>query len=130
MIATLLTAAGAARQKPATDLGNSAFEGYIELLRQQASIPALSGVLIQDRVIAWERGLGFANLESRVAARSDTPYAIGDLTDRQREDCRPTRPVPMMVIAGTNDESLWDDGIAKAAAGLTSVEELARVVTH
>ena len=39
MIATLLTAAGAAQQKPATDLGNSAFEGYIELLRQQASIP-------------------------------------------------------------------------------------------
>ena len=81
MIATLLTAAGAAQQKPAADLGNSAFEGYIELLRQQASIPALSGVLIQDHVIAWERGLGFANLESRIAARSDTPYAIGDLTE-------------------------------------------------
>ena len=81
MIATLLTAAGAARQKPATDLGNSAFEGYIELLRQQASIPAISGILIQDNVIAWERGLGFANLESRIAARSDTPYAIGDLTE-------------------------------------------------
>ena len=81
MIATLLTAAGAARQKPVADLGNSAFEGYIELLRQQASIPALSGVLIQDHVIAWERGLGFANLESRIPARSDTPYAIGDLTE-------------------------------------------------
>ena len=81
MIATLLTAAGAARQKPATDLGNSAFEGYIELLRQQASIPGLSGVLIQDHVIAWERGLGFANLDSRIPARSDTPYAIGDLTE-------------------------------------------------
>jgi general secretion pathway protein E len=26
--------------------------------------------------------------------------------------------------------SLWDDGIAKAAAGLTSVEELARVVAQ
>ena len=26
--------------------------------------------------------------------------------------------------------SLWDDGIAKAAAGLTSVEELTRVVTQ
>jgi type II secretory ATPase GspE/PulE/Tfp pilus assembly ATPase PilB-like protein len=25
--------------------------------------------------------------------------------------------------------SLWDDGIAKASAGLTSLEELARVVT-
>jgi CubicO group peptidase (beta-lactamase class C family) len=81
MIATLLTAAGAAQQKPAADLGNSAFEGYIELLRQQASIPALSGVLIQDHAIAWERGLGFANLESRIAARSDTPFAIGDLTE-------------------------------------------------
>ena len=82
MIATLLTAAGAARQqKPAIDLGNSAFEGYIELLRQQASIPGLSGVLIQDHVIAWERGLGFANLDSRIPARPDTPYAIGDLTE-------------------------------------------------
>jgi CubicO group peptidase (beta-lactamase class C family) len=81
LFTTLLTAAAAARQKPAFDLGNSAFEGYIELLRQQASIPGLSGVLIQDHVIAWERGLGFANLDSRIAARSDTPYAIGDLTE-------------------------------------------------
>ena len=83
LITTLLTAAGAAQQKPAPalDLGNSAFEGYIELLRQQASIPAVSGILIQDRVITWERGLGYANLESRIAARSDTPYAIGDLTE-------------------------------------------------
>ena len=82
-IATLLTAAGAAQQKPAPalDLGNSAFEGYIELLRQQASIPAVSGILIQDRVITWERGLGYANLDTRIAARSDTPYAIGDLTE-------------------------------------------------
>ena len=82
-LATLLVAGVATRPTPAQtlDQGNSAFEGYIELLRQQASIPALSGVLIQDRVIAWERGLGFANLESRIAARPDTPYAIGDLTE-------------------------------------------------
>ena len=77
-----LTATSAAQQKPATfDLANSAFEGYIELLRQQASIPGLSGVLIQNHVIAWERGLGYADLESRIAARPDTPYAIGDLTE-------------------------------------------------
>ena len=74
MLTALLTAAAAGQQ-------NSAFEGYIELLRQQASIPAISGILIQDDVIAWERGLGFANLESRIPARSDTPYAIGDLTE-------------------------------------------------
>ena len=82
IISSLLAAPGVAQQKPgALDLGNSAFEGYVELLRQQASIPALSGVLIQDRVITWERGLGYANLESRIAARPDTPYAIGGLTE-------------------------------------------------
>jgi CubicO group peptidase (beta-lactamase class C family) len=79
-LTTLLVALVATRRAPAQTLGNSAFEGYIELLRQQASIPAIAGVLIQDRAIAWERGLGFANLESRIAARSDTPFAIGDLT--------------------------------------------------
>ncbi len=34
------------------------------------------------------------------------------------------------VAAATGMRSLWDDGIAKAAAGLTSIEELARVVTQ
>ena len=78
----VLSAAVAARQNPATSVetGTTAFESYIELLRQQAAIPAISGALIQDGVVVWERGLGFANLETRIAARPDTPYAIGDLT--------------------------------------------------
>ena len=62
------------------DLG-TAFEGYIELLRQQAGIPGISGVLVQDGVIVWERGLGYVNLENRIPARPDTPYLIGDLTE-------------------------------------------------
>jgi type IV pilus assembly protein PilB len=33
------------------------------------------------------------------------------------------------AAAGVGMRSLWDDGIAKAAAGLTSIEELARVVS-
>ncbi|MGL6278508.1 MAG: GspE/PulE family protein [Gaiella sp.] len=33
------------------------------------------------------------------------------------------------AAAGAGMRSLWDDGIAKAAAGLTSIEELARVVS-
>ena len=33
------------------------------------------------------------------------------------------------AAAASGMRSLWDDGIAKAAAGLTSLEELARVVT-
>ena len=41
----------------------------------------LSGVLIQDGSIVWERGLGFADVEARIPARPDTPYLIGDLTE-------------------------------------------------
>ena len=33
------------------------------------------------------------------------------------------------VSAANGMRSLWDDGIAKVSAGLTSIEELARVVT-
>ena len=78
----ILAATIPAERTPAQtlDLG-SAFEGYIELLRQQAGIPAISGVLVQDGVIVWERGLGYVNLESRIPARPDTPYLIGDLTE-------------------------------------------------
>jgi len=83
LLAGTLTAVVGARQQRSTTLefGATAFESYIELLRQQAHIPGLSGLLIQDRAIVWERGLGYANLEARLPARPDTPYAIGDLTE-------------------------------------------------
>jgi CubicO group peptidase (beta-lactamase class C family) len=81
ILATAVTAVVTARQQRGLDLGASAFEGYIELLRQTAGIPGLSGVLIQDGSIVWERGLGFADVEARIPARPDTPYVIGDLTE-------------------------------------------------
>jgi CubicO group peptidase (beta-lactamase class C family) len=80
--AMLLIATAAARQNPTTSLeiGTTAFESYIESLRQQAGIPAISGALLQDGVILWERGLGFANVETRVRATPDTPYPVADLS--------------------------------------------------
>ncbi|HEU4890690.1 MAG TPA: serine hydrolase domain-containing protein [Vicinamibacterales bacterium] len=81
ILVTAVTAVVTARQQRGLDLGASAFEGYIELLRQTAGIPGLSGVLIQDGSIVWERGLGFADVEARIPARPDTPYVIGDLTE-------------------------------------------------
>jgi len=81
ILATAVTAVVTARQQRGLDLGASAFEGCIELLRQTAGIPGLSGVLIQDGSIVWERGLGFADVEARIPARPDTPYVIGDLTE-------------------------------------------------
>jgi CubicO group peptidase (beta-lactamase class C family) len=67
-----------ARQNP--DFGSSAFEGYIELLRQQVGIPAISGALVQEGAVIWERGLGFADVEARIRATPDTPYLVADLT--------------------------------------------------
>ena len=81
ILASALTVVVTARQQRTLDFGASAFEGYIELLRQTAGIPGLSGVLIQDGAIVWERGLGFADVDARIPARADTPYLVGDLTE-------------------------------------------------
>ncbi len=81
LLALVLTAPTAARQSPGTqDIGTTAFESYVESLRQQAGIPAISGALVQDGVVVWERGLGFANVEGKVRATPDTPYPVADLS--------------------------------------------------
>lgn len=81
MLASVLTAVVSARQgQSALDLASPAFESYIELLRQQVGIPAISGVLLQDGAVVWERGLGFADLEARIAATPATPYPVADLS--------------------------------------------------
>jgi CubicO group peptidase (beta-lactamase class C family) len=81
LLALVLTAPTAARQSPVTqDIGTTAFESYVESLRQQAGIPAISGALVQDGVVVWERGLGFANVEGKVRATPDTPYPVADLS--------------------------------------------------
>ncbi len=59
-------------------------------------------------------------LSDRIAAAAPL---ISGMTDHQREDCRPKRPVPMMVVAGTNDESQWYDGIVAPAGRLLSIPE-------
>jgi CubicO group peptidase (beta-lactamase class C family) len=79
-VACTLTAGVTAGQNLTADIGSSAFESYLDLLRQQVGIPAISGVLIEDGVVVWERGLGFANVESRIRATPDTPYPTADLT--------------------------------------------------
>jgi CubicO group peptidase (beta-lactamase class C family) len=56
-------------------------ESYLESLRQQAGIPGMSGVLVRDRVIAWSRGFGYADVNSRISAAPDTPYLVGDVSE-------------------------------------------------
>jgi CubicO group peptidase (beta-lactamase class C family) len=56
------------------------FETYLESLRQQAGIPGMSAALVKDGQIAWERGFGYQNVESRIPATPDTPYPISDIS--------------------------------------------------
>jgi len=59
-------------------------------------------------------------LADRLAAAAPL---ISGMTDHQREDCRPARPIPMMVVAGTNDEAQWYDGQVTGKGRLLSVPE-------
>jgi CubicO group peptidase (beta-lactamase class C family) len=75
---------GSARQQQSavtTTVTTSPFESYVELLRQQAGIPGISATILKDGQVVWERGFGFANVESRIGATPDTPYLIGDLSE-------------------------------------------------
>lgn len=56
------------------------FETYLEALRIQAGIPGISAAIVKDGQIAWERGFGYQNLESRIPATPDTPYPVADIS--------------------------------------------------
>ena len=78
-LALTLTAAHA-RQVQIALLTAAPFESYLESLRLQTGVPAISGTILQDGQVIWERGLGFQNQEARIRATPDTPYPIGDLS--------------------------------------------------
>jgi polyhydroxybutyrate depolymerase len=59
-------------------------------------------------------------LADRIAAAA--PLITG-MTEYQREDCSPARPVPIMAIAGTNDPMQAYDGWLLANGRLLSVPE-------
>jgi CubicO group peptidase (beta-lactamase class C family) len=56
------------------------FERYLDPLYQQIGMPGLSAIIVQDRTIAWSKNYGYADVERQVRTTSDTPYAIGGVT--------------------------------------------------
>jgi CubicO group peptidase (beta-lactamase class C family) len=64
----------------AQSLSFSLFDRYLDSLREQANIPALSGLISQHGNIVWERSLGRQNLEASTATTFETTYAIGGLS--------------------------------------------------
>ena len=56
------------------------FERYLVPLVQQIGMPGLSAIIVQDKTIAWSYNYGYADVERQIKTSSDTPYAIGGLT--------------------------------------------------
>jgi polyhydroxybutyrate depolymerase len=59
-------------------------------------------------------------LSDRVAAAA---ALITGMTEYQRADCHPARPIPLMVVAGTDDPGEWYDGALAPLGRLLSVPE-------
>ena len=75
----MVVAISAAVPLSAETLVYSYFKDYLEQYRIQYGIPGLSAVVIQDGVI-WSTALGKQDLEANIAARDDTPYFVGNLS--------------------------------------------------
>ena len=56
------------------------FTRYLEPLRIQAGIPGLSAAIASNGRIIWEGGLGYADVEAKVAAAPHTPYPVASIT--------------------------------------------------
>ena len=79
-LAVVLAVATFGQRTAAQGLTSSLFERYLESLREQAGIPGMSALVLQDGVVIWERGFGRADLESGERAEPYTPYLIGDIS--------------------------------------------------
>jgi len=79
-VGVVLAVLALAPRPAAQGLSYSLFERYLESLREQASIPGLSAVIVQGRRVVWEAGLGKADVKKSIVPRADTPYLVGGLT--------------------------------------------------
>jgi CubicO group peptidase (beta-lactamase class C family) len=58
----------------------SVLEKYLESLRLQSGIPGMSGTIVRDQQVVWEKGFGFQNVETHLRATPDTPFLIGNVS--------------------------------------------------
>jgi CubicO group peptidase (beta-lactamase class C family) len=58
----------------------SLFARYLDALREAAGIPGMSGLVLQDGTVVWERHFGRQDLESGTVPNGNTPYAIGSMS--------------------------------------------------
>lgn len=79
-VSLVIVVAALPARPAAQGLPYALFEQYLEALRFETGIPGLSAAIVQGGREAWSIGLGRQDVENSVAARADTPYLIGQLT--------------------------------------------------
>lgn len=79
-VLALVVAVALAPRPSAQSLPIALFERYLGALREETGIPGLSVAVVQNGRVVWDAGLGRQDAEKSIAARADTPYLIGDLT--------------------------------------------------
>jgi CubicO group peptidase (beta-lactamase class C family) len=99
----------------------SLFERYLESLRRQTGIPGLSAGIVQDGVLAWEKGFGYQDVGGLVAATPDTPYQISDLSQTMSATLLLNRCVERSHLDVSDEVRRWDP---ESATDGTTVAEL------
>src|SRR5689334_2076283 len=68
---------GAAQQE---EFPYEIFGRYLEPLAQQIGMPGVSAAILQNGAVVRKYNFGYADVEKKIPARSDTPYPIGGIT--------------------------------------------------
>lgn len=79
-LALLIHASATQAEASQDEQGVARFEKQVEESRARLGIPGLSAVIIKEQRVAWAKGFGLADAESRVPATPDTVYPIASLT--------------------------------------------------
>jgi CubicO group peptidase (beta-lactamase class C family) len=80
VLGVLIGVAASEQPSSAQSLTFSLFESYLESVRIEAGVPAISAAIVQNGTVAWTRGFGRQDVEGAVPATANTPYLIGSLT--------------------------------------------------
>lgn len=103
----LAIALGCASEASAQTLTLSLFERYLEALRVQAGIPGISGAVIQNGVVIWEKGLGRQDVDGRILASPDTPYVIGGLSQALSSTLLLRKCIDQSYLSTLNPVQQW-----------------------
>lgn len=124
VIIVLVAAVGFGQRTSAQSLTFSLLTRYYDSLREQAGIPALSGIVLQNGTVVWRYQGGKADVEANTPATTNTPYYITGLSQVLSSTLLLRRCVDQSYLEVTDPVVRWDPAFNEPA---TTVKDL---LTH